>query len=714
MTVGYKVRKAMSRRRGSELRFFEPQTHKLPDQMMWLITFITACIMAVLNFLTIWSVWFLVNWKFQVMQRVVDSWGVGPGVIVYVACSTGFSAICVALIFYTTGGSAGSSGAPENKGWLNGGTLPGFFTMKNMTVRAMAVPLANAAGYPVGREGPSVTMGSNLAFLVTQAIVQPLVEQWVDVGDHSETARVVDEERLSHAQRIAGAVGGACAMAMIFDAPVGGVLYMLEEISVQSWPLELTFRAFGGAMVCTMVSYFLLDLCGTSLKAFVLYEWSAHQNEWTWWDLPGFILIAIVLGPFSAFHTQAALAVAAWRQQCHAALSKWQPYAKMGEAVLYAMICACVCGFTSLLAQCDEHYKRQPHVVLDYVRYNCEEGAYNSVASLLLTTSEGACKRLFSTENTGDIYPLNTGLALVAYTLLNIGMTGVPVPSGNFTGSMLIGGLVGRFIGSLLRMLWHERDHLACSGVYAMVGSAAMLCGFKQISLAVVVFIVEAGNDLSLTTPLMLSVTISLILNRLFLKSGFDEEQIARKKIPFLPPEPSDGLSRVMAVELCDLLPASAVLGFDATVTTVQNALEHDDVSHFPVVRNKGVCAGFVTRTRLEAAMKASSGSSPHWHVAVRRLMDVLPYMVPEDAPLQLFYSLFAKAGANVVCVVSDSGEFRGMITRNAVIAATRKSEEELFSSESEEEKEEDMLGIRGGPRVPLRWFRGRSVAPTN
>jgi len=504
-------------------------------------------------------------------------------------------------------------------------------------------------------------------------------------------------------------VGGACAMAMIFDAPVGGVLYMFEEITVTSWPLELTFRAFVGTMICTMVSYGLLDLCGTSLKAFVLYEWSAKQKVWSWWDLPGFALIAAFLGPFSAFHTRAALAVASLRQRMHGLLYDWQPYARMAEAMLYAVICGSACGLVSLLATCDVHYLEQAHLTLDYVRFNCEEGAYNSVASLLLTTSEGAVRRLFSTENTGDIYPVNTGLAFLAYTALNIGMTGIPVPSGNFTGTMLIGGLVGRFAGSAARRLWGQ--DLACTGIYAMVGSAAMLCSFKQISMAVVVFIVEAGNDLSLTLPLMMSVTISLLLNRVFLKSGFDEEQITRKKIPFLPPQTPPGLSGLVAADLCDLLPPAAVLPPDPAVATVRQALEEHGGLEFPVVREE-VCVGFTTRARLESALSVRTGGQQDEVLPVTRLVDPVPFMIPEKAPVPLIYPLFAKAGAGVVFVVSAEGSFRGMITRGAVIEATRQLEQEegAASEQDGEEADEDMLGIHDGPSVPLRWFRGRSL----
>jgi len=68
----------------------------------------------------------------------------------------------------------------------------------------------------------------------------------------------------------------------------------------------------------------------------------------------------------------------------------------------------------------------------------------------------------------------------------------------------------------------------------------------------VVFFIVAAANDLDLIPPLMLSVVISLLLNRLINDKGFDEEQILRKGIPFLPAEPPGAMEEVTAAELCD------------------------------------------------------------------------------------------------------------------------------------------------------------------
>jgi len=130
--------------------------------------------------------------------------------------------------------------------------------------------------------------------------------------------------------------------------------------------------------------------------------------------------------------------VGSWRQKAMSKVSKrMQTAAKVGEAVLYITICALTYTTIALLARC---FELPGDDTVEFVRYNCPEGQYNPVASLLLTTSEGAVKRLFSRKNANELHLGNECLAFIAYSTLNICLTGVPVPSGNFTGSMLIGG----------------------------------------------------------------------------------------------------------------------------------------------------------------------------------------------------------------------------------------------------------------------------------
>ncbi|CAK0797764.1 unnamed protein product [Prorocentrum cordatum] len=285
----------------------------------------------------------------------------------------------------------------------------------------------------------------------------------------------------------------------------------------------------------------------------------------------------------------------------------------MAEAIAFAMVCAFTYALVSLLARCEKRPKHcYSEACKELVRYNCEEDMYNPVASLLLTTSEGAVKQLFSQRNSEYIHARNELLCFVAYTIINISLAGVPVPSGNFTGAMLIGGLLGRFWGATVRehLAWEEEDY-ALSGVYAMVGSAAMLSGFKQMAVAVIVFISGCANDPSLVPPLMVSVTVALLINQMINTKSFDEEQILSKGIPFLPAElPAlleDEDMHIQALDLCTHplgfeLPGPARLPPEASVRVVEEALACE-VDDFPVIGPGDRCIGFATRARLEAAM---------------------------------------------------------------------------------------------------------------
>ena len=138
--------------------------------------------------------------------------------------------------------------------------------------------------------------------------------------------------------------------------------------------------------------------------------------------------------------------------------------------------------------------------------------------------------RLFNRDNfvlTGT----SAALGFFAYFTMNVCFTGVPVPTGNFTGTMVIGGMAGRVLGSNLAdtiivlcqgqlffeffvtakvqgdseheghelgtfpdesgmlSLWFPSMDFASNGIYSMIGAAAMLSSFKQMSVACVLFI---------------------------------------------------------------------------------------------------------------------------------------------------------------------------------------------------------------------------------
>jgi len=226
-------------------------------------------------------------------------------------------------------------------------------------------------------------------------------------------------------------------------------------------------------------------------------------------------------------------------------------------------------------------------------------------------------------------------------------------------------------------------------------------------------------------------VTASLLLNRAINPKSFDEEQILRKGIPFLPGEPPEGMDVVQALELVDDLPEAAVLPPEAKLSRVHLALQAEPATNlFPVVKvvrtsmlhkqeQHQVCLGYTTRDRLLAAVEAVSsregqtvtevdeepdyfrrsfsrsiversfsdiydleGPSPgnvrDRLVPVFRLVDRSPYTLLEDMPAPRVYALFAKAGAQVACVISERGKYLGTISKPGMIDKTRIIEEDL------------------------------------
>eukprot|EP00928_Gymnodinium_smaydae_P024392 TRINITY_DN19747_c0_g1_i1.p1 TRINITY_DN19747_c0_g1~~TRINITY_DN19747_c0_g1_i1.p1 ORF type:complete len:942 (+),score=192.42 TRINITY_DN19747_c0_g1_i1:176-3001(+) len=724
---------------------------RLPAWLMWTIYIGTAIGMAFLNFYTVVCIRALVKKKAEAMHWTFDVYSFGAGVLTLVLICMLLAFAALGIIFFLAPDAAGS-GAPENKGWLNGSDdMSRMFTWRNLIVRAISTVFSNATGFPVGREGPTVTVGSNLAYCITdhvstayarrQIATMTKGERLAAFGSAEESVALavfLDRDNFKSAKRSACAVGGACGMTMIFDSPVGGIIYMFEEFGLSRWRADMLLSAVAATVSCDILMRLLLEkLGGSHIKDWVIFQVDfdiyykpkgQNSQSWEWGDVPYFVALACALGPFSALHTHLCLLVGAARQRAMDAIRR-QPLAKIVDGMAFAALCALVATFVASLGGC--RVRREdgnPHH-LDFVRFTCkQEDAHNAVASLLVTPAEAAMKLLIS-RDFASTFPLqDLLLGFLAYTSLNIGLTGIPVPSGNFTGTMLIGAIVGHMMGILVRDYFPVEDG-AKPGVYAMMGSAAMLCGFKRMSLAVVVFIVDCGNDLTLIPPCLLVVTISLVLNRALIDNNFDEEQMVRKGVPYLPPEPPGSLDGHLALDLIDTSgPRLPLRAPSRLLRAATEGARGNDV--LPVVRRDGVCVGFTTCVRLQAALMAleseradsepasagapvppSAGRSESHagcsddarlppstgvpersgegaasdggrdfaalpgaaEVSLDGLMDPLSCVVPADMPAPRAYAFFANGGVGQAAVISEKGIFLGMITHTSLSNASRK-----------------------------------------
>jgi len=195
--------------------------------------------------------------------------------------------------------------------------------------------------------------------------------------------------------------------------------------------------------------------------------------------------------------------------------------------------------------------------------------------------------------------------ALILYSVLAMGMPGLPVPMGMFIPSMMIGALAGRFLGEAFGNM---ELNVAHEGVYAMVGSAAMLAGFTHFTISIVVLLVEVSADLSIIVPLMLAIFIANICSKLISPHAFDEVMIHMKHVPFLDPDIPPEIKDKTAAHICRTLPDETLLPPQASMDEVKLALSYKDVECFPVLDGSS-CIGTISRHHLELALHARDSS---------------------------------------------------------------------------------------------------------
>lgn len=159
------------------------------------------------------------------------------------------TALCaIASIFVWIEPVSGGSGIPEIKCYLNGIDLPRVVRVKTLLCKVIGVTFSVAGGLPVGKEGPMVHSGA----VVAAGASQGKTRCW---GVDTSFSKFSDF-RNDREKRDFVACGAAAGVASAFGAPIGGVLFSLEE-GASYWSTKLTWRAFFCAMT-TLATLFAI------------------------------------------------------------------------------------------------------------------------------------------------------------------------------------------------------------------------------------------------------------------------------------------------------------------------------------------------------------------------------------------------------------------------------------------------------------------------
>lgn len=186
------------------------------------------------------------------------------------------------MIYY----SAAGSGVAEVKVILSGFVLHGFLGLKTLLIKMLALVLSVSSGLSLGKEGPYVHMATCVGNIACRLFSK---------YDQNDGKR---REVLSAA--------AAAGVAVAFGAPLGGVLFGLEEVSY-FFPAKTLFRTF---FCCIIAALSLKFLNPYGTQKIVMFE-VRYLVDWEYFELGSFILVGVLGGALGALFIKASKA---WAQ----------------------------------------------------------------------------------------------------------------------------------------------------------------------------------------------------------------------------------------------------------------------------------------------------------------------------------------------------------------------------------------------------------------
>uniref|UniRef100_A0A914YFQ8 Chloride channel protein n=1 Tax=Panagrolaimus superbus TaxID=310955 RepID=A0A914YFQ8_9BILA len=220
------------------------------------------------------------------------------------------------------------------------------------------------------------------------------------------------------------------------------------------------------------------------------------------------------------------------------------------------------------------------------------KAAVNFFDNCTFTETNNASERYCSesiihnwTDN-GSLSPFLTlsVFIVVFYFLIALAST-VPIPSGIFGPSFIVGGAMGRLVGEIVAIIWKDREFDVYPGVYAVVGAAAF-CGGVTHTVSVAVIVFELTGQLMYILPVMIAVLIANAVSS-YLQPSIYDSIIQIKHLPYLPDIPHSS-SNFHGICVEQFMTSSVkFLSKTSTFAELENLLSKmPKLKAFPIVEN--------------------------------------------------------------------------------------------------------------------------------
>ena len=319
---------------------------------------------------------------------------------------------------------ASGSGIPHLKAVLH--RLRDLAWLRILLTKIVGGVLAIGSGMALGREGPTVQMGG---------AVGEAIGRWLNTSTRDRLTLI--------------AAGAGAGLAAAFNAPLSGLIFVLEEVQRDFRP-----AVFGAAFLAAAIADVVARLASGQLPVIAVPDYPTPPLD----ALPAFMVLGCIAGVLGVAFNRSLLWTLSWMAD----------YRRKSVLAVAAPIGA-ICGLIAWLS---------PITV---------GGGHGLIEHVLA----------------GDITMMALAVAFVLRFALVLGSYGTGAAGGIFLPLLVIGAMIGLAVGRTANVIMPAM--VAEPAVFAVVGMAAYFTAIVRAPLTGVILIIEMTGNYEQMLPLLVS-----------------------------------------------------------------------------------------------------------------------------------------------------------------------------------------------------------------
>lgn len=380
--------------------------------------------------------------------------------------------------------------------------LSQYLGLRTLFYKITGLILVVSSGLWLGKEGPLVHVACCILNIVYNYVFQ--------VGD------IDGDSANSFLRRELLSAAASTGISVAFNAPIGGVLFMVESAQSFYMPTKIMWNSFVSATIAVVVlTSFKIFTDGENFLERDLFQVEFGNFSWVFIEFVPYTLLGALGGVYgylfiklNTLYRVKGIRISVQRRLCQLFRVDLHKYGNYLEVFLLLAV--------TIILNFPMEITRLPlHAYVKILFTDCPEPKDDDTTSqsttFICNSSNGmSILKLF--------YIFVQGFLLSTYTY------GVHLPGGVLMPSLALGATAGRLVGLIsqsIQDLLHigslaectKKTCLVSPSSYAVVGAASFMSGITKLTMCVVVIIFELTGAVSYVLPIMCAVMVLKFVN---------------------------------------------------------------------------------------------------------------------------------------------------------------------------------------------------------